>query len=253
MGRYFVDLSYGMEKLTGTTQKHVLGTRGVLPDGRVFRYAFLSSAAAVLAGKLIQSRVIVTGHGKDLAVKTAAAVGAESVTITMATTATLVDEYAGGYIQGNDQTGAIGNLYRIKEVGPVAGNAHLAGGATADIVYNLAEPLVKALTTTSQVGLVHNLYKDVIVQPTSVTGITLGVTPADIALSAYFLMQTWGPASVLLNGTPTIQKQVIWGATTAGSLDIKVETDIAPQVGIVMGGSTLVSTEYGLVFLTIAP
>ena len=44
-----VSLSYGMEKQTdaaGSANKaHPLGTRGVLPDGRVFRYSENSATA----------------------------------------------------------------------------------------------------------------------------------------------------------------------------------------------------------------
>ena len=48
---------YGDEKFTSTTNDigAILGTRMILPDGRVFRYAF--SDGAVGAGKGVQSSI----------------------------------------------------------------------------------------------------------------------------------------------------------------------------------------------------
>ena len=48
-----VNLSYGMEKVETSEQKHILGTRGTLPDGRVFYYAENSGTAIDHGGYLV--------------------------------------------------------------------------------------------------------------------------------------------------------------------------------------------------------
>ena len=103
---------YGDEKLTSTTEDLglILGTRMVLPDGRVYRYAFTNGAAP--AGQGVQSSAALANHDSDLAVASAAAVGAKSVSVTLGGTAAAKDLYANGYLFVNDVNGE-GHVYKI--------------------------------------------------------------------------------------------------------------------------------------------
>lgn len=229
------------------TQKLPLGTRLVLPDGRVFRYA-RAGASDLDIGKLMQECVVSSGHTKDR-VPAVAAIGATQVTITNATTAITAGMYAEGYLFINNEAGE-GQICTIK--------SHAVAGATDTCVITLEDEdaLTVALTASSRVGLRKNLYKDIIVNPISATGVPIGVTPRSITAEWYGWLQTWGPCAVLTNGVLVLGKAIGPGGTTVGSVDVYPLNSVdasgqEPAIGWVM--SVGATTEYSLVFLTIAP
>ncbi len=230
-------------------QKRPLGTRLELPDGRVFRYT-KAGGVALDIGKLMAAAVVTTGHIKDLAVAATAAIGDTSLTITNATTAITEDQYAEGYVFFNTAAGQ-GQICTIR--------SHPAETTTSgSCVLRLEDEdaLTVALTTSSKCGLRKNIYKDVIVSPNPITGIPVGVTPIAVTEDYYFWLQTWGPAAVLTNGVLVLGQKVATGETTPGSVDVvpvNSNSSDGPEadVGLVINlGAT---TEYSLVFLTIAP
>ena len=230
------------------TQRHPLGTRMALPDGRVYRYA-LNGAVALSIARLCQESVVISGHGTDIVVAAAAAIGATSVTITNNTTAITANMYKDGYLLVNDEAGE-GQLCKIK--------SHPAATATASCVLTLYDEfaLTVALTIASQVGLRKSSYQDVVVNPTTPTGIPIGVCPIAVTAAYYFWLQTWGPAAVLTNGTVIRGLTVAPGATTAGSVDVYPlnSVDGSGQQPVVGWVETVGATaEFSLVFLTLAP
>ena len=238
----YTELSYGMEKQATTTQRHPLGTLGETPDGRRFRYSFIDGA--VTAGKLLQTKVPVADDDMDVVVAAAAAIGATSISVTTVT-AILVDEYKDGFLYVNDGTGE-GQAYRL--------GSHLAAGATATLVLNLAEDekVITALdTSTSIVGLKWNRYKDVVVFPVTVTGTPVGVTAQDVADNTYFWAQVRGDADVLINGTVLLGKGVIPSDAIAGAVEAQVDTGGDDPVVAWVANPIAVDTDYGHVFLTI--
>ena len=243
MSRYTVNLSYGMEKKRTTTQRHPLGMRGVTPDGRVFRYSLIDGA--VTAGKLLQTKVPVADDDMDIAVAAAAAIGAKSISITTVS-AILVNEYKDGYLYVNDLAGE-GQSFRL--------GAHLAAGASATLVLNLAEDeeVITALTTTSLVGLKWNHYKDVIVFPITVTGLPVGWTPCDIADNEYFWVQTWGDLAGLIDGTVVLGNTVIPDTTTAGAVKANPTAGGDEPVVAIVANPIAVTTDYGHLFAMISP
>src|SRR5262249_22453603 len=82
------------------------------------------------------------------------------------------------------------------------------------------DPIQVALTASSRVGLVHNPYKNVIVNPTTATAAVCGVAGYIITATQYGWLTTWGPASVLINGTLGVGIAVVISATTAGAVDV---------------------------------
>ena len=237
-----VNLSYGMEKKQTTTQRHPLGTLGELPDGRKFRYSFLDTA--VTAGKLLATKAPVADDDMDVVVAAAAAIAAKSISVTTVS-AIAADEYKDGFLYVNDGAGE-GQSFRL--------GSHLAAGATATLVLNLAEDeeVITALTTaTSLVGLKWNRYKDVIVFPATVSGLPVGVTPCDIANDYYFWAQTSGDAAVLIDGTVILGKGVIPSDATAGAVEAQVDAGgDDPVIGWV-ANPVGVTTDYEHIFLTI--
>jgi hypothetical protein len=234
---------------TAATQQNPLGTKMILPDGRVFRYA-KAGGVALNIGTLAQEAVVTTGHTKDLAVAAAAAIGATAVTITNSTTAITANMYAEGYLFTNDAAGE-GQICTIK-----SHCAEATGSGSCVITLEDEDALTVALTTLSEVGLRKNLYKDLVVCPTTLTGIVAGVVPCAVALNYYFWVQTWGPAAILTNGTVIRGLTCVASGTTGGAVDVTPLNSVGTSgqefpVGTVM--SVAGSTEYSLVNLTIAP
>jgi len=235
--------------LTPTSaQRLPLGTRMVTADGRVYRYA-KAGALDLAIGKLMQECVVATDHLKDL-VPAAAVIGATAVTLTNGASTTITaDLYKEGYLFVNNEAGE-GQICKIKSHPAIAVN--VAGVITLED----EDALTVALTTASRIGLRKNAYDGALINPTTATGIPIGVTPGAIAATRYGWLQTWGPCNVLTNGAVLVGKTVSPGGTTPGSVDVYPlnsgdNNGQEPVVGYVM--SVGATTEYSLVFLTLAP
>ena len=237
-----VDLSYGDEKKQTTTQRHPLGTKGELPDGRLFRYSF--SDGAITAGLMLQTKVAIAEDDMDVVVAAAAAAKATSISITTVA-AILADEYKDGFLYVNDGAGQ-GQAFRL--------GSHLAAGAAATLVLNLAEgeEVITALAAaTSLVGLKWNRYKDVIVSPTTITGIPVGATPMDVADNRYFWAQVRGEAAILVAGTAVVSKAGIVPGNVAGGVAPQVDAGGDDPVVCWFAAPVGVDTDYAHVFLRV--
>lgn len=191
-----------------TVQQHVLGTRLTLVDGRVFRYA-QAGAVDLVAGNLLQQALPIPNH---LALTSViAAIGATSTTVTPGATAGAANLYAEGYL-GIDTTPGNGLTYRIA--------GHPAIVASTAFTLTLDEPISVAFTAATRYGLMANLYKNVLQSPSTKTGAIVGVAPVVIAAASFGWVQTWGAASVLINGTPATTAPVMNSVTTAGAVDV---------------------------------
>lgn len=239
---------YGAEKVTGTTKLHALGTRMILPDGRVFRYA--SAGEALGAGKLCMQAAGVANHDMDLAVVSDVAVGGTSITVTLGATAAAANLYADGYIYINDGAGE-GHIYRIKEHAAVAS----AGNLTAVLADN--EKVAEAITAaTSLAGLMKNPYTAVeLWDVDDIDGPPVGVAATEIASGAYGWLQTWGYAAVLAGAQVPVLGSAVMPADTAaddGHVEVRDAATVTPTVGMAALIAP-VDTDYGVIFLTIAP
>ena len=231
----------GQDMFTSSaTQLAPLWSRAETKDGRAFRY--VQAVAATVAGSVYQSTAPIANHLANT--PPAVAVGATSFTYTPGATAGAANLYAEGYLQV-DTTPGNGYTYTI--------SGHGAITASTAFTLNLVDPIQIALTTSSRVGLVHNPGKNVIVNPTTATAAVAGVAPCIIATSEYGWLQTWGPASTLINGTPGVGIGVVISATTAGAVDVAaVAAEInTRQIGHMM--QVGVSTKNNLVMLRIHP
>jgi len=239
---------WGDEKITSTSEDLglVIGTRMILPDGRVFRYAFSNGAAG--AGTGVQSSAAVANHDSDLAVSAAAAVGATSASITLGATAAAEDLYANGYLFVNYVDGE-GHVYRIRQ------HDAIGSGGTGTINLEGGDTIAEALTTSSEVGLVANPYMHVIPSPGGAqTGRTVGFAPAEVADNSYFWAQTWGESALLADGTLVIFRPVRMSDGTAGAVEeYSSQTDAEEQVVGFATNVLAASTEYQFCFLTISP
>jgi len=247
---------YGMEKESTTSKKRRLGTKMVLPDGRVFFYGY--TGEAVTAGKITMGKATSSGHIKDLAIAAAVSANASgigAITVTNATTAISgseyytgsrgdVGDYEDGYIFVNDAAGE-GQCWPIWR--------HSAATSSGTLTIDLFENdfVVTALTTSSEVGLAKNPYAAVeLWDVNDIDGVVAGIPNRDIASGSYGWLQTAGPCAVLTNGTVVVGKNMMTGSTTDGSGDVIADDSSAE---FLIGGviNVAATTEYSLVDLQI--
>jgi hypothetical protein len=233
--------AFGQDGFTSSaTQVHALGTRATTKDGRVFKYAQAGGADTV-AGSVYQSAAPIANHLANT--PPAVAIGDKSFSYTPGATAGAANLYAEGFLQVDTTPG---NGYTYK----VSGHAAISS-STAFTLY-LEDPIQVALTTSSRVGLVHNPYKNVIVNPTTATAAVAGVSPYIITTTQYGWLQTWGPCSTLINGTPGVGIGVVISATTAGAVDVAA---VAAEINVRIIGHMMqvgVSTKHNMVNLKIS-
>ena len=226
------------------TQKYPLGCRFAKKDGRVFRYA-KAGAVALVAGNLITSAVL---NGALTTVQTdltpaAVAAGAYSVTAAIATTEQPKDTFKDGWmaVTDGDAANAMGDLYLIKSHPLSATN----------IILELYEPLKRAITTSSRISLLGNIYEAAIQCDTTPTGVVLGVCPTVVTAEYYFWVQTWGIANVLAGGAIAAGLDIVAGPA-AGEVD-DVVTTTAHEIRVGQAPGAIADTDTGFIFLQIMP
>jgi hypothetical protein len=237
----------GWEKKLTSTQRHKLGTRMALDNGKVFRYC-LVGGTEIAAGRIVQAPATVGAHDMDLAVSEAAAVGATTVTVGTSLTVTK-DQYKEGLMYVNDGAGE-GTTYDVKS------NTAVSGAAGLVVTLDEEDGLSIALTTSSLVGLTYSMYDQVIVQPLGgVTNVAAGVSPTTMTADYYGWLQTWGYAAVLMQGVAVVGDQVGPAETSADGAGVLLDSSSA-QDNESIGVAALipaVSTDFQLVKLTIDP
>jgi hypothetical protein len=211
-----------------------LGAKATTGDGREFRF-ILAGGVSLVAGTLLQTSAETTGFER-LAVA-AAAIGATIVTTTSTVTLT-VNQLAGGYLFVSTTPG-IGYTYRI-----VSNPAVTA----AVVSITLEDPIIVALTASSQVGLVVNPFSGVIINPTTASGSIVGAAVSVITNAQYGWIQTTGPTDMLCQGTIVVGTQVAASSTTAGA--VVATSGVLASVGFAMQGVT--AGQDGPIFLNIS-
>lgn len=220
-------------------QQMDLGTKVVAADGREYRYV-KAGGTALVAGKVYDGPANSTDFA-NISVASAAAAGATSITVTLGSTAATANQFAGGVVVVNDVDGQ-GFTYTI--------DSHPAADASASLVLTLHpdEPVVTALTTSSQVTLIPNQYNGVIIHAATETGIPVGVAVQNITASQYGFIQTRGPVSALCDANvAALGQQVDASTTTDGSVTLGTVATAGIGYALAQG----VSTEYNPIFLNI--
>lgn len=200
---------------SASPQANSLGAKRNTNDGRAFRYC-LAGAADLVAGNVIQGPAIVTAHLANT--PPAVSVGDKSFTYTPGAATGAANLYAGGFLQV-DTTPGNGYTYQV--------SGHAAIASATAFTLNLTDAIQVALTTSSRVGLIANPYRGVIQFPvTTATGAYVGIAPTIITAAQYGWLQTAGPASVLIAGTPALGALVMTPSSAAGSAIICTTTNL---------------------------
>jgi hypothetical protein len=221
---------------------HPLGTAVKTMDGRVFKHA-ICGATSTVAGSLYQSAAPIANHLAQTA--PVVAIGASSFSFTPGATAGAANLYAEGYLQVDTGVASEnGYTYSVQ--------SHPAITSSTAFTLYLNDTIQVALSASSTVGLVHNPYKNIIVAPTTLTASVAGVAGYIITNAQCGWIQTWGPCSTLINGTPAVSAPVINSATTAGAVD--VWTAAAQPTAMLVGHMMQVgvSTKNNFVYLQIS-
>lgn len=225
---------------TDTSLDTLVGTRFETSDGRELTLV-KNGAVALTSGVLVQDAAIIANH-QNLAVTAYTAFSANGnvqpkVTVTLGATAATANQYAGGYVVVNDNAGE-GQTLRIA--------SHPAAAGSASLVLTLEEGASPVITTASEVCLLPAHGKDVIIQPTTVTGAQVGVTMGPIAAGAYGYVVSRGLAACLAQGAIGVGLGLSVG-TVAGSVAVAAATTarlgFAAQAGV--------DTEYRMVYLNL--
>ena len=248
-----------------TNQALPLGTRGYTRDGRAFRYA--KASGTIKKGRLVTAAAVTAAWSDDQRIETTAKTsGTTSIKLRSVSsenaTGGIYDE---GYVFVNDGTGQ-GMILQIDHQG------WSSQGDTRDYISTLTFLDEGTLTTkissgaNTEIGLVKNLYKDVVEAPKAIVSIPVGVALTDIATGKYFWLQTWGIAPVRsayssrnqsCAGWPTIQTAGT-DTGTVGALDSNMQNDsdfpnhwLQPRIGTCVEVGA--NDEVGLTDLHLAP
>jgi len=205
-----VPVIYGLDpQKTDTVAQHNLGSKGIDANGDTYRYA--KASEALVAGNLVCSQDVGTTQ-VNLAVAAAASVGDKEISITLGAAAVTANEYSEGYIVFND-VAPEGRVVRI--------SSHPASSGSEAITFKLAEPLPEAVTTSSEVTLVHNPWNDVQTTTTQTSVVPAGFAMCDVAEDSYCWVKTRGIVAALADEDGTVGQQVTIGTSTAGAVEAR--------------------------------
>ena len=232
-------------------QKHMLGTIYSTDDGREFRYC-KNGSTELAKNLMIQSEAIGADMVDEAQTAQASAANAVKFDCLITTSSGLSNgDLVDGWIIVNQGTAATdeGDLYVVKN----------NKWTTEDTVINIeiadADGLRNAIAATSNITFSKNLYRDVIVKPTTLTAVMLGCTTTIVTANYYFWAQTKGVASVIVDTGDTIVVGEpvghIDGSGTPGSLGLTAS--IATDYPVGMCISAAAGADYGLVLLTNLP
>ena len=227
-----------------TSPEVAVGTRGSLPDGRVFYYA-RNSGVALVAGNLVQSEAPAT-QMDDLVTDTHAA-GSTSVNVTPITGVTYdANDFAEGYLHEQSATAAgAGPLYKIK--------SHAAVSDATEFTVNLYDPLLVAFSAAAKSTLSKNPWQDTVIMGANGTDLCVGVVnnvvPAGSTTKQYYWAQTWGVTCVAADSASAVGDALMRATGTAGQTLIAVAGDQVIGVAYTLG----VDGAWCQAFLQIAP
>jgi hypothetical protein len=248
----------GLNGIPDTSLDTLVGSKWSTDAGQTLTLVS-NAAVALVGGVLVQNAAEVTAFEKmaiTVPTATPATAGTYQVLVTNGATQMNINQFAGGQLIVASATG-IGQTLTIA--------SHTAAAATGKITVTLVDPIQTTLDATSTVSFVYPNGKNVIIMPTTPTGLAVGVTvypiPASVAnvyngatgalttagTPQYGFVVSHGPVGCLIDssvtnvGYPLGQK-----CATAGCLGIATLTT-SPQIAISM--QTLTSGQVGAVYM----
>lgn len=233
-----------------TDPAHAIGTRGALPDGRVFYYACNPRNFTISRGTLCQTLDGNATAYTKINVSANAGIGDTKIELKLASTSvTPANYFAGGFltVQTTSVAGRDGYFYRV------IGNDYTA---TDELTVFLDDPLEEVLTTSTDddVDLSPNQYQGMATHDGSTESLPAGVPLVDVPIGTtepqYFWIQSWGPCAVLTAGATALGLSLTKSGATAGAVGAKTG---ATSNEVAWQRLTNVSTDFHPVYLRINP
>lgn len=214
---------------------------------KVMRY-YLNDGTLDVVGNLYQMEVPVAGH-IDEAIDTPA-VGDTDIAFTPTSTDIVVDEYNGGYLHINDDTGE-GYMYRVKD------NPAITAAASGTIT--LYDPIAVAPGADATATLFNSPWRAPIIHPSPPTAMVVGWAQSPTVASDWGWLCVAGPTPALIDGTVIISEQVVPSDGTDGAVepgDAAITDGTPPTghgelrgIGVVIVVNA--DTEYGAIWASI--
>lgn len=249
---------YGDEKETSVTRIGglPLGTRMMLPDGRIFAHARASTAAGLSPGQVCTGAAVSSSaHVKNLTAS--ASTGSATIAITLtATGAVTKNQFQDGYIFCNDSGAATGEGYVYK----CAGNNSGAVSTTVNFFLEPKDTVKVALAAaSSEVGIKVNEFDHVLHRAagTGAVNMVTGIAPVAVSAGYYHWHQRRGDVAALTGDTVGVTGMFVACSTSVAGVQAHNPTPantttapIAQDIGWVIN-DTGTSTEYEMIYLTL--
>lgn len=246
-------------KVTTTAQGDTpLGTRLVIPDGRVFRYA-QAGGTALSPFKLVKCAALgpwSTMSASDLNIvarATSYLAGATQIKFGYGATGTAVADYfKDGYMIVQSTDTAETQFARIGTHLALQTATTLYVQTDSPNVINIPDGLDLAMNTETDCWprLIPNPYKAVILTADEdFVGGVLGIPIVYVAASSYFWCQTWGPAPVLQDAGAKSIGALAPGYQVYGASGSTGGVSLGPTGGTNTGGTPPIDTDCGRCYL----
>lgn len=259
---------------------HPVGTRGYLPDGRVFYYATNGAVALTAGSLLIGSALSRSGNHDKIVLEDSSgnwSAGKSSrILLTQSdvdTSDIITNEYADGYVAFENAAGQGGHIYKIR--GHTECDAS-GTSTTLGALFDLYDPLVGAAAATDEITLCRNRHDRVIASTTAEEELPVGVAPRAVTASTalatdvttteaatttyFFWAQTWGPAAVEVDDTTVALGIAVTSGVTAKQVIAATLAEGTPntgfdqiQLGVGMVPAAAAAGDFVIVDLRICP
>ena len=136
----------------------------------------------------------------------------------------------------------------------VASHAYVAASGTVTIYLDEPDGLVNSyIAGTDVIGLIGSPWKDIVVAPSTVTGMTVGLTCNTIPASYYGWVQTAGPALAMIDAAATtaVGSALMAGTNHPGQMELLTYEDEAYRAVATLGSLAAVDNEWAFVQLCI--
>ena len=209
-----IALSYEQAFSTSATKIAPLGTRGTLPDGRVFRMA-KAGATALRAGNPVvavapgQFSMLNTSHNAEFPASTTQYTTATQITIGGSWDGTsngvTANDYADGWLLVGSTVGSGTNniqMLRIKShTAQDGGTSHTGGTSALEVTLEVGVHPLWDITSSAGAALVKNPYEALAITTSAAanTNMVMGVPQNAVTEEYYFWVQTWGDAIVRMS------------------------------------------------------
>ena len=188
-----------------STQKTELGRFFDFEDGRRFRYC--KASGAITKGHMAASPAIVNNQKEVAQADYGLSVGDKDNISVLLSAAPDANAYIDGTLICNKGDG-LGQVYRIKK----------NTAAYAPCKVWLYDEVITAVPAASELTLLKNKYLDVVVAPSTVVGVPVGVPLITITTGGYyFWAQTRGDCALLVSGMLVVGENVGRAGTGACS------------------------------------